>query len=71
VKSLFVFLVVLGVGWVAGAWVLMLLIGSLHHAWWPLIPTISFAGALQIELVLMLAVALGGAVKALAGAVSD
>jgi xanthine/uracil permease len=64
-------LVLLGVGWVVGAWCLMLLIGSLHHAWWPAIPTISYTGALQIELVVMFTVALGGVVKALVEAVSD
>ncbi|MEU6709927.1 hypothetical protein ABZ897_00495 [Nonomuraea sp. NPDC046802] len=68
-KGCFVFLVLLGVGWVAGAWFLMLLIGSLHHSWWPAIPTISYAGALQIELVLMLGAALVGAVKAFVEAV--
>lgn len=69
-KSFFVFLVLLGVGWVVGGWFLMLLIGSLHHAWWSAIPTISYAGALQIELVLMLGAALVGLGKALAEAVS-
>ena len=70
-KGCLVFAVLLGVGWVAGAWFLMLLIGALHHSWWPAIPTISYAGALQIELVLMLGVTLGVLVKALVAAVSD
>ncbi|HEY9373061.1 hypothetical protein [Streptomyces sp.] len=69
-KSFFAFLILLGVGWVVGGWFLMLLIGSLHHAWWSFIPTISYAGALQIELVLILGVALGAVVKALIEAVS-
>lgn len=70
-KGFFVYLVLLGVGWVVGAWFLMLLIGSLHHAWWPAIPTISYAGALQIELVLILGAALVGLVKGLVAAVID
>jgi hypothetical protein len=70
-KALFLFLFALFLGWAVGGWCLMLLIGSLHHAWWPAIPTISYSGALQIEAVLMLAVALGGLVKGFIAAVSD
>lgn len=70
-KGIVVYLVLLGVAWVAGAWFLMLLIGSLHHAWWPTIPTISYAGALQIELVLILGAVLISLVKGLVEAVID
>lgn len=68
-KSFFSFLALLGTAWAAGSWVLMLAIGALHHEWWAAIPTISFAGALKIELVLILGVTLGVAIKSLAGAV--
>jgi hypothetical protein len=69
VKGFFAFLVMLGVGWVAGAWFLMLLIGALHHSRWDAIPTISYAGALEIELVLIVGVALVSLVKGLVEAV--
>lgn len=59
------------VGWVVGAWILMLFIGALHHAWWAAIPTISYAGALQVELVLMLGVVIGGLVKVVIEAASS
>ncbi|MEV8639248.1 hypothetical protein AB0395_47095 [Streptosporangium sp. NPDC051023] len=66
-RLLFVFLI----GWIIGAWILMLLIGALHHAWWAAIPTISYGGALQIELVVMLGVVIGGLAKGIIEAVSS
>lgn len=69
-KTFLGFLALIGVGWVVGGWFLMLLIGSLHHSWWSAIPTISYAGALQIELVLVVGAVLVGAVKALIEAAS-
>lgn len=70
-KGFFAFLVMLGVGWVAGAWFLMLLIGALHHSWWDAIPTISYAGALEIELVLVVGAFLIGVVKSLVEVVTS
>lgn len=70
-KAFFSFLILLGVGWVAGAWFLMLFVGALHHSWWDAIPTISYAGALEIELVLIAGAALVGIVKGLVEAVTS
>lgn len=70
-KAFFSFLVMLLVGWVASSWFLMLLIGALHHSWWDTIPTISYRGALEIELVLVVGALLVGAVKALAEVVTS
>ncbi|MGS2645924.1 hypothetical protein [Streptosporangium sp. G12] len=70
-KAFFTFVVLLGLGWVVGGWFLMLLIGALHHSWWDVIPTISYAGALEIELVLVVGVFLGGIVKSLVEVVTS
>lgn len=64
-------LTLIGLAWLVGAWVLMLLVGELHHEWWPQIPTISYSGALKVEGVLLVGVVLGAIVKALAEAVGE
>jgi hypothetical protein len=70
-RGFFTFAVLLGLAWVVGAWFLMLLIGALHHSWWDVIPTISYAGALEIELVLVVGAFLIGAVKSLVEVVTS
>ncbi len=67
----FSFLVVLATAWVAGAWCLMLLIGVVHAAWWPEVPTISYWGALQVNLVPILSAVIGVVLKSLAEAVTS
>lgn len=42
-----------------GAWMLMLLVGVLHHEWWSFIPTMSYKASLVISFVLMLRLMMG------------
>lgn len=42
-----------------GAWMLMLIVGVLHHEWWSFIPTMSYKASLTISFVLMLRLILG------------
>jgi len=47
-------------GWLASAWALMMLVGVLHHQWWPAIPTMGYDTALAASFFLTLTLALVG-----------
>lgn len=56
-------------GYLTSAWLWMLLVGVAHHEWWQTIPTISYAGSMQMLAVVYLGLLLGTGVKLVIGSV--
>ncbi|MDH2424829.1 hypothetical protein [Sphaerisporangium sp. TRM90804] len=57
---LLLFVAVAAGGWLLSGWALMLLVGVLHHQWWPVIPTMSYGTALLASLLLTITLLLVG-----------
>ncbi|MCC5574550.1 hypothetical protein IMZ11_02705 [Microtetraspora sp. AC03309] len=64
-------LVFFGIAWLVGGWTLMLFIGVIHHEWWPMVPTISYRGALWIEAAAALMAVVAALVGSLLKAVTE
>jgi hypothetical protein len=51
--------------WLAGAWMLMLMVGVVH-TWWPLVPTLPFTVALPLAAIKMLSALIAGVLSQIA-----
>lgn len=56
---LVLFLIAFGY-WLLCGWALMMLVGVLHHQWWPVIPTMGYGTALLVSLLLHIVLAVVG-----------
>lgn len=61
------FVLVLFVSYLVSSWALMLFVGVAHHAWWDVIPTLSYSGAMRMVGVLYVAGIVGALLKAWLG----
>jgi hypothetical protein len=65
--KLFLILVVLALGWLAGALDLMLTIGIMHRDWWAFIPLMGYHSALAIVSPVFFFGVIVGLIKGLTG----